>query len=340
MKKILFIIYGLKNKGGSERVATELANMLVESHEIDIICKKSDEIAYEIDRRVNIIYVDKSGLALILDYKKQAEKKQYDYVVIHSMTRLTVSLILVGLRHPNLISLEHISSESNGFILKLLKRVLYSRLKDIAVLTNKDKKFYDKFHNSVRVIRNPSPFKEHKLYKKTNNKIIAIGSLIKRKGFDRLIEAWREIEPYSKDFVLEIYGKGEEKENLKKLISQYDLKKVHLMGQTEEVYEIYKSASMFIMTSHFEGLPMVLIEAQSLGLPIISYDCPYGHSEIIIDNINGYLVENSNQIDLVKKVIFLINNPSERDSLSNNALLSSKRFSVEKISKDWKKLLN
>lgn len=335
MKKVLFVIYGLENRGGSERVATLLANNLVDNYEVDIICRKGDRFAYQLDERINTVNLDKSGINLILGFKKQIENNSYDFVVIHSMTKLTVSLLLAGLKHHNLITVEHISSESSGFILKTLKRLLYPKVNNIVVLTKKDAEFYNKLHDSVSVIRNPSPFASKPLYSSQSRKIIAIGSLIKRKGFDRLIEAWKDIEPLSKDFTLDIYGEGEEKENLLRLIEEYKLKKIRLMGQTDNVYEIYKSASFFIMTSHFEGLPMVLIEAQSLGLPIVSYDCPYGPSEIITDGANGYLVEDNNKYLLVEKVLSLINNTQLRKSMSYNALANSKYYSIEEVKKRW-----
>lgn len=335
MKKILFVIYGLHNKGGSERVTVELANALSKKYDIHIIYKESSHIAYKLDQRVKLVTVDKSGVALLFSIKKHIKDHDYDVVVIHSMNRLTVGLLLTGLTHPFLISLEHTSSINSSYFIRFLKKLIFNKINKVIVLSKKDKNFYDNFHNSVYVIYNPSPFSIEKKYHSKNKKIISIGSLDKNKGFDRLIEAWKKVELYDNDFVLEIYGEGEERKKLEMLIEKYRLKRVFLMGKTENVYDVYKTAAFFVMTSHFEGLPMVLIEAQSLGLPIISYDCPNGPAEIVNHNINGYLVENNNQENLTEKILELIKNEGIRNQFSDNAILSAKKFRKEIIVQKW-----
>src|SRR5699024_12813925 len=102
MKKVLFVIYGLENRGGSERVATLLANNLVDNYDVDIICRKVDRFAYQLDERINTVNLHKSGINLILAFKKQIENNSHDFVVMHSMTNLFVSLLLFGLYYTYL----------------------------------------------------------------------------------------------------------------------------------------------------------------------------------------------------------------------------------------------
>lgn len=111
-----------------------------------------------------------------------------------------------------------------------------------------------------------------------------------------------------KGYTFHIFGDGEDKEALLKLISNFKLKKFYLLeGISKNIQEEMYNSSMYIMTSRYEGFPMVLLEALSVGLPIISYNCPSGPAEIIENNDCGFLVEFNNTEQLVARTIELIN---------------------------------
>ena len=103
---------------------------------------------------------------------------------------------------------------------------------------------------------------------------------------------------------------------------------------------VYDGASIYVMSSRFEGFGMVLIEAQSRGLPIVSFDCPSGPAEIISEGIDGYLVENGNVEMLAERIGYLIDNESIRQVFSANALISAKRFEPEQIINQWITLID
>lgn len=340
MKKILFVIHSLKNKGGIERVAIELANSLCQFYDVTILCQIAHKTPYFVDSRVKIIYIDAKGLFLLFRFKQYMESNYFDFILVHSMTKLTTGLLALGFRHNNFNTLEHTSFLlTKNKILILLKKILYKYIKTIIVLTNSDKIEYDKFHDNVVVIRNSSPFKIKKNKIKTSNKIIAVGSLNKIKGFERLIKAWAIIEKNSKNFNIEIYGKGEENKTLNNLIKKLKLKKIFLKGNIEDIEDIYKESSFFVMTSYYEGLPMVLIEAQTFGLPIVAFNCPFGPSEIVNNKYDGYLVKNNDINEFSNKMKFLIDNPDIIEKFSNNALKSAERFTKDKIILQWIKLI-
>ena len=339
MKRILFIIHSLNNKGGSERVAIELANLLSEFYNIEILCKVGSEISYSLDNRVKVTYAKGNGLKLLFAFKRYIKINNYDFILVHSMTKLTLGLLLCGVRHKNFNSLEHTSFFNTKNIIQLFfKKILYKYIRSIIVLTNNDKLEYDKFHSNVIVIKNPSPFPIEK-HNDTNSKILAVGSLVCGKGFDRLVQAWSLIEKDSDDYILEIYGEGIERIKLEQMIKKLKLKKIFLKGQIDNIENIYKNASFFVMSSHFEGLPMVLIEAQTFGLPIVSFDCPFGPSEIIENNYDGYLVENGNIQELANKILYLIKNKKTLNMFSQNAIKSATKFQKEKIVLEWKKII-
>ena len=108
---------------------------------------------------------------------------------------------------------------------------------------------------------------------------------------------------------------------------------------TEDVISAYLSGSIFIMTSRFEGFPLVLIEAMQCGLPCIAFDCPYGPRELIKDGENGFLIPYDNDALFIEKLTFLMENPEERKKMGIVAKESVKRFDKEKIMSQWKKLL-
>ncbi|HCJ6671492.1 TPA: glycosyltransferase, partial [Acinetobacter baumannii] len=142
-----------------------------------------------------------------------------------------------------------------------------------------------------------------------------------------------------KDWSLNIYGDGDQYNILSNLISTYSLKRISLFPNTQDISTIYKESSFLVLSSKFEGLGMVLIEAQSFGLPTVAFDCPYGPSEIITKE-SGILVDNQNIEELALAIEKLINSPNIRAEMSSKALLASQRFRSSQIFLQWKEVLD
>ena len=138
---------------------------------------------------------------------------------------------------------------------------------------------------------------------------------------------------------MEIWGDGDEYDNLLYLINKLDIKNIHLKGTSNNMEDIYLSSSFLVMSSIFEGLPMVLIEAQSFGLPIISFDCPYGPSEVVTHDKDGFLISLGDVDGLALAIKELILDRDKRISFSINARKSAIRYSQEHILSKWKNLL-
>ena len=179
-------------------------------------------------------------------------------------------------------------------------------------------------------------------YNSRSKKIISVGRLEKVKGFDRLIEIAKIVfeDKVTEKWEWHIYGEGPERESLENIIRKYNLeKKVILKGNVENIYELYKEYSFYVMTSYFEGLPMVLLEAKANSLPIISFDINTGPSEIIRDGVDGYLVRNEDIWKMSKKIIELIKAEDMRINFSLNTKRNLYKFNKNKILKKWKKIL-
>ena len=180
----------------------------------------------------------------------------------------------------------------------------------LVVLTKADLKEWESITNNVQQIYNFSPFKSSDKSTLDKKRIISVGRLEPQKGFDLLIKAFSKVNKEDlKGYTFHIFGDGEDKEALLKLISNFKLKNfIFLEGISKNIQEEMYNSSMYIMTSRYEGFPMVLLEALSVGLPIISYNCPSGPAEIIENNDCGFLVEFNNTEQLVARTIELINN--------------------------------
>ena len=335
---IIFIINSLESRGGSERVASLLASHLSVHYKITILSRYSinKKNAYYLDLKVNDIKFTGSTFAFLMKCKQYIAQNNSAIVIIHTMSKLTPVLLISGTKSKNIWSLEHISFSFHNIIFRLLRYVLYKKLDKVITLTKEDARSYDFIADKVSTIANTNPLEIRRSNSVLASKVIvSIGRLTYQKGYDLLIEAWALVESKNPNWMLHIYGEGEDRSKIEKLIAEKGIKNIFLKGLTDDIQSVYDSASFYVMSSRFEGLPVVLIEAQSRGLPIVSFDCPSGPAEIIQDGINGYLVENSNIEMLAYRIGLLIKDESLRREFSKNALISAKRFEPEIIIKQW-----
>ncbi|AJB68686.1 glycosyltransferase, group 1 family protein [Acinetobacter baumannii OIFC0162] len=343
--KILFFINSLKYKSGTERVACVLANLFVEKMncDISIINRDTDfsSVAYPLNDKVKVYKVSGSYSNFFLDSGKLLNSIQPDFIISHNMGKLSLLLTFLSRGHAKLISLEHVAFSVRPKLVRLFSNILYKRIDQVVVLTEQDKKSYSSFHKNIIKINNISPYDldENHIYNTNSKDIIAVGRLTYQKNYESLLESWEIISNKSPEWNLKIYGTGENLDDLTKIITERKLKNVKLMGAASNIDEIYKKAAFFVMSSRFEGLPMVLIEAQTFGLPIVSYDCPHGPSEVIDHEENGLLVENQNSEALAKAIQRLIDQPEVRLEYSKSAKKSAQRFTTTSILNEWKNLV-
>lgn len=337
-KKILFIINSLKNRSGSERVACILANEIVEKLKYDVKIINRDagksEIAYPLNSRVSVEKLSGSQFSFFSKLAAHIAKEKPDIVIVHNMGKLSLLCALI----PNinkLVILEHVSFVSRPKLVQLLSNLLYKKVDQVVTLTKSDKQYFDKFHQQVTVIPNFSPFAVNTECDLSQNTIVAIGRLTDQKNYLHALKAWQKIYEMIPDWHFNIYGEGEQYVLLQDYIATHGIKNIHLQGATADIQSVYAASSFFVMSSKYEGLPMVLIEAQSFGLPIISYDCPNGPSDIITDESNGFLVENQNIDALAEKILQLAKSPLLLSKFSQNSLVNACNYQPEKIRNIW-----
>jgi len=214
------------------------------------------------------------------------------------------------------------------------------KLDTFVVLTQRDAENWADITQAT-VIPNPYTINPSTTSPCTNKKIISVGRLVEQKSYERLIEAWSAIASKYPDWQVHIYGDGELRAQLIKEVDKRNVgKSLFLMPPTKHIEEKYLNSSFFVMSSKFEGLPLVLLEAMRCGLPCVSFDCPYGPRELIKDGYNGILVENGNIKALTEAIERLINNEKERIEMGKNAYAFSDQFSFDNIMKKWEKLFH
>ena len=161
------------------------------------------------------------------------------------------------------------------------------------------------------------------------------------KQFDKLIETYSKSELPAKEVHLVILGDGEEMDHLKQKIEETQMSKyVHLQGFQKDTVCYTKEAEFLVLTSAYEGFGMVILEALSVGIPVISFDCETGPSEMITNEFNGLLVENQDFLALEIALNKLTDNEKLLSFCKNNAKDSVKPFSKESIRLKWLDLLN
>lgn len=174
-----------------------------------------------------------------------------------------------------------------------------------------------------------------------NTNVIAIGRLTHQKGFDLLIEVWKYVNENHPEWKLDIWGSGELENDLMQRIQANRLENViSIHPPTHNIYEKMQQSSIFILPSRYEGFGLVLIEAMTNGLACVSFDCPYGPSDIITDGEDGFLVPNGDIQAMADKICYLIENEEARKDLGRKAHQSAMRYAPEHIMPMWEKLFN
>ena len=175
-----------------------------------------------------------------------------------------------------------------------------------------------------------------KLKIKKENVITAMGRLDEQKGFDVLINAFKEVYNRHPEYKLKIFGNGLEKNKLQELINKLGLSEnVILCGANQDaIFEVAKS-KIYVLSSRYEGMPNALIEAMAAGTACISTDCKFGPSELINDGKNGLLIPVDDVRTLSEKILFLIKNDSARENIEKEAMKIRKKLDANTIYKKY-----
>jgi len=354
MQRICFLFTNSTLSGGSERVGLQVANELYrtgqfEVHIINLWSSSPSFFEINCGIRCTSIFSRKSKFIKkyfeITDFIRMYLIKNKIDILINVDSLLTLySLPATKLAKTKNICWEQFNFDASlGVKLRLIARYFSILFCDrIVTLTESDRQRWIKFSfdkMKIKCIPNPCAVKFFDEYEKTEKqkKIIAVGRLELQKGFDLLLKAWFKSGVYDKGWCLNIIGNGSQYNNLKNIINQLNIEQsVSIESETANIENYYSSAYAFCLSSRYEGFGLVLIEAETFGLPIVAFNCKHGPSEIIEHNKNGFLVECENVDALADALSSICNlNSSEYNSMSQHSKFLAKRFELNEIIPKW-----
>ena len=216
---------------------------------------------------------------------------------------------------------------------------LISRFDYMVVLNQGDADDWSKYIRT-KVIYNMVHLNESEVSSLENKKVLFVGRYSKQKGIPDLFRVWELVNQRHPDWQLNLYGgMGEDYEYA---LAEADRLQTNIRISTEtaDIFNQYRESSIFVLTSIYEPFGLVLPEAMSYGLPVVSFDCPYGPANIISDGVDGFLIKNRDVNAFADRVCTLIEDTKLRQQMGRAAIMSSKRFAAEKIMPKWKTLFD
>ena len=372
--KIVYCTPALYMAGGVERVLTLKANYFADhfGYDITIILTegKDKPLFYPLSDKVKVVNLNigfeelwtYSFIKKVFVYLKKQHlfKKLLKQELIRIHPDITVSLLRreinfltsindgskkIGELHVNKANYRNFEQGEanvfkNLFARYWMRNLVYNlkQLDKFVVLTEEDRNNWVELDN-IEVIPDPLTFSPSSYSPLTERRVIAVGRYVYQKGFDLLIQSWSIVEKECPDWSLTIIGQGNrlEYESLMDEI-HVDRSRCKLMGPTDTIQDEYMKSSLLVMSSRFEGFGMVLVEAMSCGLPVVSFDCPCGPKDIIQDHVDGLLVEKGNVEKLAESIIWMIQHPERRKAMAGKAVENVQRFGIDQIAEKWKSL--
>lgn len=374
--KIVYCTPALYMAGGVERVLTLKANYFAEHYGYDITIilteGKGKPLFYSLSDKVKVINLNInfeelwtcSFLKKVVVYLKKQRlfKKLLTAELMRIRPDITISLLRreinfiisikdgskkIGELHINRAHYRNFE-ESNSNVLKYLfsrfwMRNLVKKLKHLdrlVVLTDYDKETWGELDNVV-TIPNPLSFTTNAISTQTEKRVIVVGRYCHEKGYDYLLAAWAKVQKECPDWQLVVFGDGD-RTVYDQMIDRYgiDRNRCKLNGRTSDVQFEYIHSSLAVCSSRFEGFGLAIVEAMACGLPVVSFDCPWGPRSIINNGDDGLLVGNGNVSDLEKSLVLLMKNPEKRQTMAGRAIHNVQRYSMDKIAILWKSLFD
>lgn len=370
--KVLYIYKALAVWGGIERILVDKMNSLAEKYGYEVYMITTDQgehkIPYRLDERIKHLdlhirfhtqyavplhkrFFERRRLQKLFEQRlsKTLDEIKPDVIIciadlfVDTLTRINKSAPLVIESHSGKDHTAVLGYRPMKWWEKIRRDLYFKEFKKaeaLIALTHGDAEDWKGMASNIKVIPNIVHLNETGRHSSCENKqVIFVGRFAAQKGIDRLLAAWKIVHKKHPDWQLHFYGEGEQKEKYTSIIQSFnDRLNIHVHPPTAAIFDRYMESSIFILTSVYEPFGLVIPEAMSCGLPVVSFDCPYGPADIIADGEDGFLIPDGDIDGFAEKVCYLIENPEIRKQMGNKAIRNAQRYSADRIMPVWKEL--
>ena len=371
--KLIYCIHSLYNPGGMERVLLNKVVWFREYTDWEIVIVTTDQknrpTFYPFPEGVRMVdlgvnYSDDNGKGFFAKFFGYIKRRQLHKRLFHRLLKgekpdvvdcfypgecsfvpalKDGSKKVMELHQSKLFHHQYNRSGLMGLADKIRAKMderLVRKFDSFVVLTEEDAQMWGDVPN-IKVIPNAAKFISDGYSNCEEKRVIAVGRLDYQKGFDRLIEAWGLVQKTDKysDWHLDIFGQGEWHDMLQQMIEEKKIANTaHINAPTSQIGKEYAKSSMLVMSSHYEGFPMVMIEAMACGLPVVTFDYKCGPRDIIDHESNGLLVKDGDIAGLAEALMRLMDDKDLRQKMGENAKLVVERYAEDRVMGEWQKL--
>lgn len=349
--RIAFFIQDISTQGGTERTTCCIANEMVRhGHSVSIVSvfQSSGQVQYPLSDAVQVVYLSKTPYSGILSALKRFQIVIGQLSQVRQCANLRVADVIIsqkflasllayyaGFAHKTL-ACEHYRYGMYNRLVRWYRDKMYHRFRGLVVLTSNDKRMFEgRGVENVFVVENMvsiSPMPWQGIDRKV---ALSVGRLDRQKGYDLLLEALAMYKSHLGDWRFDIYGDGAERETLEAQRHRLGLDEmVRFEHFTSHIEEVYATHGFYILSSRFEGFPMVLLEAAAAGLPIVSFDCKEG-PRVLLQNGGGLLAEAENVSELGKMIVRMATDDELRNRLQQEVCRVVEPYSPEAIYNKW-----
>jgi len=363
-EKIIFCVRNMEMVGGKERAVANIASALSDHHSIAILnLEGSTKSFYSLDPKIKLFSLHAlnflgrpKGLKTawlfftgIRAIGRFIQREKPDLLIGNDFL-INIMLVLAKLftgSKVNIVGWEHVTLEEpiigSRPRLRALRDFFYKKLKRLVVITQSDMSFCEKKSIHSSLIPYPQSFPFHDTIDYGQKCILTIARLSYQKGIDLYLQLIGSLRDHLDGWRFMLVAKEDDisRTQLEQMISQYGVMDfIDVEAPSSDVTKFYKRASIFLLTSRYEGLPITLIEAQTCGLPCISFDCKTGPAEIIHSGKDGYVVPVFDVQEMGRCLIKLINDEDLRRSMGCHAKKAAERFERAHVITSWRQLIN
>lgn len=372
--KLVYVTPAIYSAGGVERVVTMKASYFAEEYGYDVTIIVTEgngcDSFFPLSGKVKVVNLEInfeelwtcSFIKKVMVYLKK--QRRYKKLLTQELMRICPEITISTLRreinflndirdgskkigeiHVNRANYRNFKTEKSNLVKDIFAKFWSNnlvrhlrKLGKLVVLTEKDREAWTELEQ-LEVIPDPLPFVPESVSSLTEKRLIAVARYSHEKGIDLLLHAWAKVEKQCNDWRLDVFGEGDPTP-YEQLIDELaiDRCRCRLNGRTNNIEQEYLKSSIAVCSSRFEGFGLVIIEAMACGLPVISFDCPWGPRSIIKNGEDGILVENGNPSLLAKGILLLANNSDLCMRMGISAQQNVQRFSLENVAVQWKQL--